>query len=446
MPLYAGVCETNITPPVGVWMSGYAFRSTGSVGVHDELYARALALTNGRVTLAVISTDLIGLDQDLVARVRSGVEAQLGIPAGAVMVNSTHTHGGPSTCSYNAMGPRDEAYVDVLARKLIGTVKQAVGRMQPASVGFGRAPVQIGVNRRQPMGGTIRIGANFAGPVDTDVRVLVVRDSRGEPFAAAFSHACHGTTMGGDNLQTTGDWCAAACEAVKRETAGAVTPLFLQGCCGNINPYPRGTFEHVRAHGDKVGLAVLEAMEGSRAARLAEPEDLDFEETTIELPLIPPPAREECQARLDGARKDLEAERTGGNVGRILHAEGMVNFAEKQLSLCGQDAEALRTPFLMQRLTVAGHHLLGMPGEVMVQYALDFDRQSRMPVLVLGYTNGVLNYVPTAADYELGGYEVSDAYVYYNSLMFASDCEKLIREAAYDLLGIEQPNRAPYRV
>ena len=48
MPLYAGVSETDITPPPGVWMSGYGGRPTGAIGIHDPLYARALYLDAAR--------------------------------------------------------------------------------------------------------------------------------------------------------------------------------------------------------------------------------------------------------------------------------------------------------------------------------------------------------------------------------------------------------------
>ena len=426
-------------------MSGYAFRSGGNVGAHDELYARALVFANGRTVAAIVATDLIGLDFDLVERIRSGVEARTGIPREAILLNSTHTHGGPTTRTYNAMGPRDEAYVDVMARTVVGAVSQAWDRMQPASVAFGRAPAQIGVNRRQSVDGSLRIGVNYGGPVDATVRALVVRNSRGEPFAVAFSHACHGTTLGGDNRLTTADWCGSACEALRRETAGAVTPLFLQGCCGNINPHPRGSFEHARAHGETVALAVLEACDQAQPVRMCDPEDVDFEEKTIDLPQIPPGSRSECEARLADAHTELESARSGGDAGRILHAEGMVRYAELALSLCEADPATLRAPFTLQRLTIGGAHLIGMPAEMLVQYGLDFERQSPSPAMALGYTNGVHNYVPTAADYALGGYEVEAAHVYYNTLMFTDACEKRIRSAVYELLGLERPDWTPYR-
>ena len=61
-PLYAGHYRVRITPPVGTFLMGYASRTQPSEGVHDDLYANAVALSDGarradaarRVVLVVI--------------------------------------------------------------------------------------------------------------------------------------------------------------------------------------------------------------------------------------------------------------------------------------------------------------------------------------------------------------------------------------------------------
>src|SRR5260221_33880 len=118
MPLYAGICETDITPPLGVWMCGYAFRPTGCVAIHDPLYARALVLDDGKDSVAILSMDLLGLDFDVVDRVRAGISESTGIKPEAIMLNATHTHGGPNVREFTAMGSRDEPYTDMFVRKI----------------------------------------------------------------------------------------------------------------------------------------------------------------------------------------------------------------------------------------------------------------------------------------------------------------------------------------
>ncbi len=88
-----------------------------------------------------------------------------------------------------------------------------------------------------------------------------------------------------------------------------------------------------------------------------------------------------------------------------------------------------------------------MPGEMFVQYGLDFDRQAAGPVISLGCTNGMHDYVPAAADYPYGGYEVSEAHRYYGALPYSSGCEGDIRAAVYyRLLGIPDADNTPYEI
>ena len=95
MPLYAGACTTDITPPPGLWMAGYAPRLTTAIGVHDPLYATAVVFDDGHERVALISADLISLPPDLVKLIRSEVSAQIGTDESAIMLHCTHTHGGP---------------------------------------------------------------------------------------------------------------------------------------------------------------------------------------------------------------------------------------------------------------------------------------------------------------------------------------------------------------
>jgi neutral ceramidase len=447
MHFYAGVCETNITPPPGVWMCGYAFRPTGCTAVHDELYARALVVTNGASTAAILSMDLLGLDFDLVERVRAGIHVETGILPHAILLNATHTHGGPNVREFNTMGSRDPAYIDVLARKLIGVARQAHAQMQPASLAHGAASVQIGVNRRQiqPADNQSLIGRNFGGPVDPTVDVLAIRNSRGVPFAVLFSHACHPTTLGAENLAITADYCGYACSFVRRNLGQDVVPLFLQGCCGNINPEPRGTYQHAEQHGRTLGEAALQAIDQAAPVDLDASPRIEAAETVTRLPLIRPFA-DDNEKSLARWAEQVEVERRSGHQGRIMHAEGLRDYFAYEREQIAKAPGSLEKPFAIQRIALGSVQIIGMPGEMFVQYGLDLKRQADGPVFALGFTNGVHGYVPTASDYPFGGYEVASAHRYYGTLMFTPECEPLIRQAAYELLEIRQPDVMPYTV
>ena len=61
----AGVDKIDITPHVGIDLSGYSARTGSSVGIHDRLYAKSLVLDDGKITLIIITLDIIGISQEL---------------------------------------------------------------------------------------------------------------------------------------------------------------------------------------------------------------------------------------------------------------------------------------------------------------------------------------------------------------------------------------------
>jgi hypothetical protein len=96
MTFRAGAAEVVITPPVGTFLDGYGARTHGSVGVHDDLHARAVVFDDGATQAAIVACDLIGIDRRLAAAVRQIVFEATGIPREHIMVSATHTHGGPA--------------------------------------------------------------------------------------------------------------------------------------------------------------------------------------------------------------------------------------------------------------------------------------------------------------------------------------------------------------
>jgi hypothetical protein len=450
MPLYAGVCEANITPPIGVWMSGYGFRPSGATKIHDELYARALVLDDGNQRLVLISADVIAFARDTVERVRQNIAEALGTAPYAVMLHSTHTHGGPNIGIYRCMGERDTAYLGVLERKLLGIAKQATSQLAPAHFTFGETTAQIGVNRRQSLrDGRTVLGTDYAGAVSPVVQSLCVNHADGRLMALLFSHACHPTTVGGDNLSITAEWCGVAVELLKERFRNELkgigdlpVPLFLQGCCGDINPNRRGNWEAVFYNGKIVADAAHQAIWNAHG-RLGE--HLDSAEETISLPMLPPPSPAECEAQIAHWEAKLAQSRANNaHQGQILYEEGLLAWAKDYHSFAGREPFQETEPITLQRFNLGGIQILGISAEVFVQYQLDMSAQSRTPVISLAYTNGCWNYLPTSAEYARGGYEVNDANKYYGTLMYAPESEALVRASAYRLLGITHPDITPY--
>lgn len=442
MPLYAGVAETNITPPLDIWLAGYSHRPTGATGVLDELSARALVLDDGKQRLALLTADVAAFPPALATQIRTDIATRLGTVPSAVLLHATHTHNGPYLGMYRAMGAVDAPYLDVLTRKLAGVARQALTNLQPAHLTYGESSAQIGVNRRATDAqGLAVMRANYGGPVAPTVQALCVNGADGRMFAMLFSHACHPTTLPREELRFSADWPGAAVAALRSRfqqeaadsgIAADAVPMFFQGCCGDIDPLRRGNREAVLANGEQIAAAAHTARWNAHGRLDAA---LDAVETTIDLPLLPPPSIDACDRQLAAAAAHLkQGQDTGATSGMLRDLQAQVDWATEQRLRALDPASPKSQPFTIQRLLLGGVPLLGFPAEMFVEYQLDFCAQLRAPLLVLGCTNGCWNYLPTAGEYLRGGYEVEDACRYYGNPMFAPASDARIREMAARLL------------
>ena len=90
---------------------------------------------------------------------------------------------------------------------------------------------------------------NPRGLVDRSVPVLRVDSADGKLRAVLFDYACHNTTLTQTNFSLCGDYSGFAQAYIQERFPGAQA-MFMIGCGGDANPYPRGTMENARENGD----------------------------------------------------------------------------------------------------------------------------------------------------------------------------------------------------
>ena len=101
----AGVCKDIITPPIGTSLAGYAFEKQPSLGVHDQLWVRAVVLQNSTTIAALAMVDVIGFDAYLIDRVKMILKNKTVIPEENIVLGATHTHAALPTISTGPRGP-----------------------------------------------------------------------------------------------------------------------------------------------------------------------------------------------------------------------------------------------------------------------------------------------------------------------------------------------------
>lgn len=417
----AGVAVVKITPEGSMWMAGYAARNKPSEGVAQDLFAKALALEDaGGTRLVVVTTDLIGIPRPLREAVEQQCRQRFGLPREGLLLNASHTHCGPELRSRMVSvydldedsAARGRAYFEQLDKRIVDLVGQAVADLGPAKLHYSAARAGFAMNRRLETPGGLRNSPNRDGPVDHDVPVLrVERD--GQLRAVLFGYACHNTTL--SFYQFCGDYAGYAQEYLQADHPG-LTALFLMGCGGDQNPYPRGTLDNARQHGRALANAVETALLARQEA-ISGPLLPALETATLEF--APPPSREELLLKKQSPNKYEQR-----------HAQRLLDQLERDGSIRTTYDYPVQVVQLGQSVV-----LVALAGETVVDYSLRLKRElAGREVWVAGYSNDVFGYVPSQRVLLEGGYEGGGAMV-YTSLPgpFAPDVEQRIIETVRKL-------------
>jgi hypothetical protein len=421
----AGVARANITPQKSLWMAGYASRKKPSEGVAQELYAKALALEDRTGKRAVLVTsDLLGFPAAVSHNIAERVEKQFHLTRHQLLLSSSHTHCGPvigkMLATMYPMNPQQwsdvEAYTGDLEDKVVALVGTSLKSLRPARMDFGHGSTGFAVNRRARTNEGIVIGVNKDGPVDHDVPVLRIDDGHGKLRAVVVGYACHNTTAQ-DMLQFNGDYAGFTQAWLEAHHPGAMA-LFVAGCGGDANPYPRGSIELAQQHGEELAAAVEQVLAG-KLQPVHGPLKTAYEEFPVAF--ADPPGREELKAQLQNQ-----------DVFRRNWAEAMLKVLDRDGRLPSEYPYPLEVWQFSNDLT-----FIALAGEVVVDYDLRLKKElGAKKRWVAAYCNDVFAYIPSLRVLKEGGYEGGGAMVYYGQPgPFAPSIEETIIGKVHDLVG-----------
>ena len=417
--LHAGAARVVITPPIGVPLSGY-FAAEGrketAVDIHDDLFARALVLNDGEQTVAVVTTDLIGLGDEELAAVREVVQRDAGIAPEHLILACTHTHSGPIVHPFPhsdlVPGKADEHYFRLLPRLIGSAVAMAVRRQRPARVGAGSGTCSININRREKLpDGTMRglpfLGRNPDGITDREVGILRVDDAEsGKPLAVLLSYACHPVVLG-PNLEISADYVGYAVNFIEHTLGNETVALFANGAQGDMNSIVHpGTYADAERLGITLGSEVIEVSSGIETLR-----NVRIKTATkhTELPLNPASTPESQREYIRFLEQECQRYTSEGDGRRAWDIEMRLAVAGYRL----YNREQMTLPYMAAEVTAFGLigdgvsvGLVSEPAELFCEYGMRARKQSPFTTtLILGLANGFIGYVPTPNVYAEGGYE-----------------------------------------
>jgi neutral ceramidase len=433
--LLAGVDRQIITPPKGVYLIGYGDRTKGNIGVHDDLTATALVLDDGTMRVAILSLDILTINEYVVDRIRSGF-----VPTEVILCCS-HTHSGPIAYADEKSPRRNRQYIDSLVKSVVTAVKNAEANLSPARLEYSRGEAEVGINRREKMpDGRMEIGRNPEGPRDRSVQVVSVvtesgrcsNDKEGMRLATVVNYACHGTVLGPDNLLVSADWIGVMRKKVESEKGGLT--LFLQGAAANINPdmfwEDARAFAMVAEQGMSVAQGVLAAIESGAERIRATP--LKIERTEAWLPT-------ETTATTSHPKKNygkplLAMAKLPGYL--AIFTDLLLNQRYPWKSTIDAKDGYWSVPMRINTLQLGELVLVTYAAETFTEIGMKIKSASPAAyTLFASVSDGCISYLHTGVSHDEGGYEVDVAplaYRYPGRLQ--AGCEKIALDTTTEML------------
>jgi len=381
----AAVVKIDITPDNSQELIGYDARK--STGVHDRIYHRIVALDDGTTQFFLVSTEMCDLSPAEYDRVAAQIKNQLGISPMNVWWTTTHTHSAPEVGDAGLdklfLGERYEHEVDaehtgMVEQKLIEGIKEARQKLASARIGVGWGFSQANINRRAiDIDGKASLGLNPDGPVDRRIGLLRIDKEDGTPLALIANYPIHGTVLGSQNLEISGDAPGIVSEYVEQKIGAPL--IFINGAAGNLAPiysvYPSPKSGHLGQFRVLLGDRILDA-------------NRNITTTTNKVILW-----------------------TGSLIVETPRKPGLSWPSDfgiySRTTSAGINMVRLPVRFLKINEDIA---IWGAPLELFCEISNEIRDHSPFPyTFYFGYTNGYLGYLLTESEYQYGGYEPTES-------------------------------------
>jgi len=447
--LRAGAAASKITPAKGVRLDGTIMRIGPVKTVHDDLYARALMLDDGRTRVAIVICDATFIEQAVFDEAKELIRKQTGLSPGRVLAAATHSHMAVRVLASIA---RDHApnrrYHKFLARQIADAVVRAARNLAPAKVGWGVAPMKEFCQNRRWIMKSGTVGPNPfgqrtdkvtmggrpandrvrpAGPIDPHLSILSVQHADGRPLALLGNYAVHysGMVRGHVSADYFGAFAARVEELLGRDDGREpVVAIMSNGTSGDIGAarVDRGSFEGMRKVGHSVAetaMAIYGKIQHHDRAPLA------MAESRITLGVRRPDRKRIAWARLVQAGKWNKPAHHWRDV-----------YAHNTLEL-SKYPEAV--PLKLQAIRIGELGIAACPCETFAETGLAIKKHSPLkPTFTIELANGFGGYLPPPAQHALGGYTTWPAESSYLEIQ----AEPKIRAALLALLTQVAPDRS----
>ena len=388
----AGVAKVSITPANPMPMAGFASRTHNSEGKLHDIWVKALAIEDANGKKAVmVSSDLLGFPKLVSDKVRDRIKTNFGLGRDQILLNSSHTHSGPvigDALSDIYILDADQkksilSYTAVLEDQIVKVVGEALKDLEPAELFSQNGVVRFQVNRRNNPANLLTQLTELQGPNDYAVPVIKVLNAKGDLKAISFGYACHPTVLNG--YEWSGDYPGFAQIELEKDHPGTIA-LFFQSSGADQNPLPRNTVPLARQYGRELAAAVDRVLEEEMNKI---PSNLVTTYSEVILPLAKTPTIQELTDFISKSTVPYQTRWAERNLNKLKAGEKLIDSY----------------PYPVQVWTIGNQPLVSLGGELLMEYGIKVKQMLGENTFVYGYSNDVMNYVPSSLVLKQGGYE-----------------------------------------
>jgi hypothetical protein len=363
-------------------------------GQEGELRAVAVVIARpGSDPLAIVACEVLMINRDMLDPVAEEIERDLGIPRHNLLVNCTHTHHAPSTCTVHGY-ERDMVFCRRVQRAIVDAVRAAKAKLSGET---DRLFFRLGEESSVGQNSRLLLSDNTifwigpredvvrpTGPFDPELPVLAFRGPGNELRGLIFNHSTHtiGTRASGKRSPS---FYGLAAQELEPELGGTV--CFLEGASGSTHRLGLDTDESII----RIKNAVRDALD------LAQPRSVD--RLAGQRRPFTFKVRHFDEAREDEAVTAYCLKRAAER------ADGIIEVFRKQRAVLSPQQGEQRTTWI-QALLIGDIAIVGVPAEFFTVLGQDIKRRSPFRyTYVAELANDWIGYLPDRKAHELGGYQ-----------------------------------------
>ena len=245
---FAGAASRTINPEKDSLYLAGGKPNRPFIDVHDNLYVKAVVVSNPKNNITLLTFDCIGLLYPQLEAIRSKIKVEVpSINTDHIVMSSTHTHSGPDVVGIWGKdlmhsGVNDK-HMQLIVDRAVEAIKEAVQVRKPVTISFGSGS----------FGEDWVKNISEPGEIDRSVSVIKFSDLNGKNIAMLTNFACHPTIMDDASTAASSDYVWGYYHYLDSIQGGV--NMFLQGAIGGwVQPedVPH-TYDDANYHGSSLG-------------------------------------------------------------------------------------------------------------------------------------------------------------------------------------------------